>query len=149
MSIEKGSKVKVEFTGKLQNGTVFDKSDKDKPLEFTVGEGRIIPGFEQAVAEMDSGEVKTVTIPKEKAYGNKDTSLMRRFNKSALPQGFVPEKGMLIELGLPSGDIIPATIVEVSDSDVVVDLNHPLAGQDLTFDIKVLDVKSPAMAGQK
>lgn len=141
MPVAKGNKVKIEYVGKLKNGEVFDKSDEGKPLEFTVGQGKIIKGVEQAVEGMNVGDNKTVDITPENAYGSKDQGLVRRFPRNMLPEGVQPEKGLILSLGLPSGDTIPATIVDIDDKDVFVDLNHPLAGQDLTFDIKVVGVE--------
>lgn len=140
MAVAKGDKIKVQYVGKLKDGTVFDKSEENQPLEFTVGEGKIIPDFERAVEGMNVGENKTVDIQSQRAYGERDESLVRKFDRSALPPGFEPKKGMIIELHLPTGDAIPATISDVGGNYVVVDLNHPLAGKDLEFDIKVVGV---------
>jgi peptidylprolyl isomerase len=142
MAVVKGSKVKIAYVGKLKDGTVFDKSEESKPLGFTVGEGKVIKGVDDAVEGMNVGEKKTVNIVPADAYGDKDQSLIRRFPRSMLPAGEVPpEKGMLLSLGLPSGETVPATITELTDKDVFVDLNHPLAGQELTFDITVVAIE--------
>jgi len=138
MAVKAGEKVKVEYVGKLNNGTVFDKSEEGKPLEFTVGEGKLIPDFERAVEGMNVGETKTITIPAEHAYGKRDETLVRRLQRSVFPDNINPEKGMAINLYLPNGAVLAATIVDITDNEVVVDLNHPLADKDLTFDIKVV-----------
>ena len=132
----------MEYTGKLKDGSTFEESEKDQPLEFTVGEEQIIPGIEKAVEGMNVGDEKTVAVSPEDAYGSRDATLVTRVAKGSLPEGFVPREGMLVALCLQTGDSIPATIVDVTDNDVVVDLNHPLAGKGLSFDIKIVDVKS-------
>lgn len=143
MKAKKGDKVKVEYTGKLKDGTVFDRSKTGEPIEFVVGEGKIIPGIERAVEGMGEGERKTVTVPPGEAYGQRDEDLVRRLARNALPAGFKPEVGMVVSLDLQNGESIAATIVDVNDKDVVLDLNHPLAGRDLAFDITVVGVESP------
>ncbi|MBU1122684.1 MAG: peptidylprolyl isomerase [Candidatus Omnitrophota bacterium] len=141
MGAQKGSKVKVQYTGKLADGTIFDKSQDNDPLKFTLGSGSIIPGFENAVEGMQLNEEKQVIIAATDAYGERNEGLVREFPNSAFPEDFVPQKGMMISLGDPSGKAIPATIVEVSQENVKVDLNHPLAGKELVFDIKVVSVE--------
>jgi peptidylprolyl isomerase len=135
----------MEYTGKLDNGMMFEKSEQDKPLEFTVGEGQVIPGIEQAVEGMDVGEQKTVKVVAGDAFGQRDASLVSRIDLRTLPADFVPEKGMMVTLHLQSGEVIPATIMEVTDSDIIVDLNHPLAGKNLQFDIKIVTVEPRAV----
>jgi peptidylprolyl isomerase len=146
MKIKKGDRVKMEYTGKLNNGTPFEKSERGKPLEFTVGEGQVIPGIEQAVEGMAVGEQKTVTIIAAEAFGQRDTSLVSRIDRRTLPPEFTPEKGMMVTLHLHSGEVIPATIMEVGDADIIVDLNHPLAGKDLQFDIRIVAAEPSAVA---
>ena len=141
MKIKKGDRIQLEYTGKLDDGTTFEKTEDQKPLEFTVGEGEIIPGIEKAVEGMDIGESKTVAVKPNEAFGPRDTSLISRVDKSALAGNFVPQKGMMVTLHLQTGDVVPATIIDVTDNDIVVDLNHPLAGKDLSFDIKVVSVE--------
>jgi|AGTN01.1.fsa_nt_gi FKBP-type peptidyl-prolyl cis-trans isomerases 2 len=143
MKAKKGDKVKLEYTGKLKDGTVFDRSKSGEPIEFVVGEGRIIPGIERAVEGMNEGESKTVSIPPGEAYGQRDEDLVRKLARTALPAAFKPEVGTVVSLDLQNGESIAATIVDVTEKDVVLDLNHPLAGRDLAFDIKLVGVESP------
>jgi FKBP-type peptidyl-prolyl cis-trans isomerase 2 len=138
--IIKNSKVKLNYIGRLDDGTIFDKSN-DHPLEFVVGEGKVIPGFEEAVIGMQSGEKKTFTIPAEKAYGHRDETIIKEIEKSALPKDFKTEVGMLIKVHLRNGAVIPAKIVSVKDKEIVVDMNHPLAGKSLTFDITIVSIE--------
>jgi peptidylprolyl isomerase len=140
-AVAKGSRVRIAYVGKLKNGTVFDRSEEGEPLEFTVGEGRIITGIEKAVEGMNIGEEKTVAVSPDQGYGQRDDSLIRRFPKAKLPEGMTPAKGMILKLTLPGGDTVPATITDVTETDVFVDLNHPLAGEDLTFEIRVVGVE--------
>ncbi len=141
MSVEKGNKVKVEYEGKLEDGTVFDSSEKHggKPLEFEVGTGQVIPGFENAVVGMEKGEEKEVTIKPEEAYGEPRDDLIKKVPKEQLPKEQEPKEGMVLMVGLPNGAQIPAKIVGIDDKEVSLDLNHPLAGKTLIFKIKVVD----------
>jgi peptidylprolyl isomerase len=127
----------------VKDGTVFDKTAEGETLEFTVGEGKILPDLEQAVEGMNIDDQKTVDIVSDRAYGRRDESLIRQFDRKNVPQGFVPQPGLVVELQLPSGEMLPATITDVTDQSVVVDLNHPLAGKDLKFDIKVVGIAVP------
>ncbi|MFQ5964709.1 MAG: peptidylprolyl isomerase [Candidatus Scalinduaceae bacterium] len=139
--VEKGDKVKVHYTGSLDDGTVFDKSKEGKPLEFTVGSGQMISGFDRAVQGMKLNEEKKVTIKPEDAYGDRNEGLIMKFRRANLPEGFEPKKGMLLQLKGPSGQPIPGTIIDINESDIIVDGNHFLAGKDLTFDIKVVGIE--------
>ncbi|MFB0527236.1 MAG: peptidylprolyl isomerase [bacterium] len=139
--IKKGDKVKVQYTGTLQDGTIFDKSKEEKPLEFTVGSGQIIPGFDKAVEGMKLNEEKKVTLKPEDAYGKNDETAIREFPKSYLPGNFKPEKGMVLRLQDQTGRAIPGTITDITENSITIDLNHPLAGKDLTFNIKVVGIE--------
>lgn len=141
MVVKEGDKVQVAYTGTLNDGTVFDRSNPGEPLEFTVGSGQIIPGFDEAVRGMKLDEEKRVTIKPEDAYGNRDESLVRTFPKSSLPENFLPEKGMVIGLQDQTGKSIPGTIVDIGNEELTIDLNHPLAGEDLTFDITIVSIE--------
>ncbi|HBU70059.1 MAG TPA: peptidylprolyl isomerase [Elusimicrobia bacterium] len=141
MAVSVGSKVKVEYTGRFNDGTVFDKSKEGEPLEFVLGDGRLIAGFEVAVEDMSLNEQKTITIAAENAYGPRDESLVRKFGKNLLPDNLKPQNGMVLTLHLPNGGSVPATIMDVSETDIVVDLNHPMAGKELIFDIKLVSVE--------
>lgn len=143
--IEKGNRVKVEYEGKFEDGEVFDSSthgDHSHPLEFTVGSGEVIMGFDHAVEGMKEGDEKTFSIEPQEAYGERDPSLEREFPRSALPLDQKPEEGMMIVLGTPDGKKFPARISSVSEDKVKIDLNHPLAGKKLIFKIKVVEVEA-------
>ena len=144
MAIEKGKKVKIEYEGSLDSGQVFDSSEKHgKPLEFTIGEGKVIPGFENAVMGMEKGQEKTIKIESKDAYGEKKPELMKKIPKEQLPED-VREKvqaGMVLGMQTPQGQNIPVNVVDVSESEITLDMNHPLAGQNLNFKIKVVDVE--------
>lgn len=137
----KGDKAKVHYTGQLEDGTVFDESKTGEPLEFTVGSGQIIPGFDKAVEGMELNEEKKVTIESTDAYGKRDETLIREFPKSSLPENFEPEKGMVIRLQDQTGGAVPGTIMDITENSISIDLNHPLAGKDLTFNITVVGIE--------
>ncbi len=142
MPIKEGDTVKVEYEGTLDDGTVFDSSERHgRPLEFEVGAGRIIKGFENAVIEMEKGEEKEIKLQPSEAYGEYDSQLIKK-----LPRGEHPKEelkpGMMIAVNLPNGAQIPARIIEVTDEEVTIDLNHPLAGKVLNFKIKVVEISS-------
>lgn len=140
MSVKKGDKVKIEYEGTLEDGTVFDSSkNHGQPLEFEAGSGKVIPGFDNAIIGMEKDEEKTVNIPVGEAYGPKRDELIKEVPKSQLPEGEVKE-GMMIGVGLPTGQQIPAKIIKVADESITLDLNHPLAGKALTFKLKVVDI---------
>jgi len=141
MKIKEGSKVKVEYEGKLENGEVFDSSEKHgKPLEFEVGAKQMIPGFEKAIVGMEKGEEKEFTLESKDAYGDPNPQLVKSVPKEQLPKEPVPEVGMILGITLPNGAQFPAKIVEVGDKEVKIDMNHPLAGKKLTFKVKIVDV---------
>ena len=135
-----GDTVKVHYTGRLDDGTVFDTSANGDPLQFTIGGGQIIPGFEHAVVGMNPGESKTVKIPAEDAYGQRREDLVLEIEKSQLPEGLKPEVGLQLQSRQPDGRIIVLTIADISESHVTLDANHPLAGKDLTFDIQLVEI---------
>jgi FKBP-type peptidyl-prolyl cis-trans isomerase 2 len=135
-----GDTVKVHYTGRLQDGTVFDTSVGSEPLEFTLGQGQIIPGFEQAVIGMQVGESKTVTIPADQAYGPRRDDMILEVSRDELPDDLEPTVGMQLQMNQGDGGIIIVTITEVSETTIKIDANHPLAGQDLTFDIKLVGI---------
>jgi len=137
---ETGDTVIVHYTGRLQNGEIFDTSAEDEPLEFTLGQGQMITGFEQAVLGMQVGDNKTVTIPVAEAYGPRRDDLILEVRRDELPDDLKPDVGMLLQSNQPDGSVIIFTITEVSDSMIKVDGNHPLAGQELTFDIELVEI---------
>jgi len=141
MPIKKGDTVIVEYEGTLDDGTVFDSSERHhEPLKFEVGAGTIIKGFDDALIGMEKGDEKTITLQPADAYGERDPQLLKVVPRSQLPEGEEPKEGMMLLMGLPNGAKIPVKIVEVGDDTVTLDLNHPLAGNVLHFKIKVVDV---------
>lgn len=141
MPVKKGDKIQVKYTGKLEDGTVFDSSDKhDKPLEFTVGEKQVIVGVDQAVVGMEKGEEKEVTIPSAEAYGEHQEQLIQKVPKDQLPPGEEPKAGMVLLASLPNGSQMPVKILEVNDKEVTLDMNHPLAGKTLIFQLMILEI---------
>ena len=140
MAIKKGDKIRVDYTGTLEDGTVFDTSDGKEPLEFEVGSGQIIKGFDEAVVGMKNGEEKEVIIKPEDAYGEANPELQKKIPKSQLPEGQEPKPGMTLAIATPDGRQVPVKISEVSDTDITIDLNHPLAGKTLTFKIKIVGI---------
>lgn len=135
-----GDTVRVHYTGKLADGTVFDSSVDRDPLEFTLGEGRLIPGFEQAVIGMNPGESKTAEIPAEQAFGPYREEMVIEIDRDQFPADMKPEIGQRLQMKQSNGRIILIRVVEVSESEVTLDANHPLAGKDLTFDIHLLEI---------
>jgi peptidylprolyl isomerase len=140
MAVKNGDKVKVHYTGSLNDGTVFDSSEKREPLEFTVGAKQVIKGFDEALVGMKLNEEKTVHIKPEDAYGIYNDKLIRKIPKNALPKDREPQKGMVLGLMLANGMHMEAKIIEVNKEEVSIDLNHPLAGKTLIFKIKLLEI---------
>ena len=144
MKIVKGNKVKVEYEGKFDNGEIFDSSkhgEHSHPLEFVVGKGQVISGFEEAVIGLKKGDEKEIKLESEEAYGNYDSTLKREIPKDVIPEGQEIKEGMIIVMQTPEGYKLPARIVSISDDSFTIDLNHPLAGKKLIFNIKVIDVE--------
>ena len=135
-----GNTVKVHYTGKLADGTVFDSSKQGDALQFTLGEGQLIPGFEKAVFGMGVGEEKTFTIPAHEAYGAHNTDLVFTVDRSSLPSHVDPAIGQRFQIKQQDGSVASVTVSSVSDANVTFDANHPLAGKDLTFEIQVVEV---------
>ena len=137
---KKGDKVKVHYHGKLTNGETFDSSSGREPLEFEVGSGSVIKGFDEGVTGMQVGEKKTINIPVEEAYGPRSDDMLIEFPKDRLPQDMELEQGMQLMMSNGSGQNIPVTITEIQDDSVILDANHPLAGEDLVFDIELIEI---------
>jgi peptidylprolyl isomerase len=135
-----GDTVRVHYTGRLDDGTVFDSSVARDPLELTIGSDRLIPGFEQAVVGMNLGESKTVEIPVDEAFGPYREELLTEVERSKLPMDIVPEVGQKLNMTDVGGRTTVVTVVEVSESSITIDTNHPLAGKDLTFDIELVQI---------
>lgn len=138
MAPKPGDTVSVHYRGTLSDGSEFDSSEGREPLQFVVGSGQVIPGFDSAVISLEPAEKVTVTIPAEDAYGEHNPEGLQKFPLSAFPTP--PEAGWAVELSGPNGERIPATIVEIDGDEVTVDFNHPLAGQDLTFEIELVEI---------
>ena len=135
-----GDTVKVHYTGRLDDGTVFDSSVGEEPLEFTIGENDVIPGFEEGVVGMSVGDTKTITINSDDAYGPHRSDLVMEVARDQLPDDIKPEVGQLLEFRQPDGVVLPLVLTELSDDVVTLDANHPLAGKELIFDIELLEV---------
>ncbi len=134
-----GDTVKVHYTGTLADGTEFDTSVGNEPMEFTIGEGQLIAGFEQAVIGMQVGESKTITIPADQAYGQRSDDMIFEIGRDELPASIDPEVGMQLQQ-TQGGSVSVVTIIEVTETTVKIDANHPLAGQDLTFNIELVEI---------
>ena len=137
---QNGDTVKVHYTGKLDDGTVFDTSRNRDPLEFTLGEKGVIQGFEELVVGMEPGDSKTSTLPMEKAYGPRHDEMIVQIPRSRVPEDVNPQVGEHVYLARPEGGTIPVRVVEASDEAITVDANHPLAGETLTFDVELVEI---------
>jgi peptidylprolyl isomerase len=138
---QQGDKVKVHYTGRLDDGTVFDSSIISDPLEFTIGEREVIPGFEEAVIGMNPGESKTIRVPVDRAYGPHREDMIMEVEREKFPPEIEPEVGQQLEIRRrENGQTFPVTVTDVSESSVTLDANHHLAGKDLTFDIQLLEI---------
>lgn len=138
--VKKGDTVKVHYHGKLTNGTTFDSSAGREPLEFEVGSGMVIPGFDDGVTGMSIGDKKTIHIPADQAYGQKEEHMIMEFPRDRFPEDMVPEVGMQLNMSNGSGQNFPVVITEVRETVVVLDANHPLAGEDLIFDLELVAI---------
>ena len=142
--VKNGDKVKVHYHGKLRSGETFDSSQGRDPLEFTVGNGDVIKGFDQGVMGMQPGDKKTVEIGVNDAYGEKQQEMLIEFPKTQFPPEMQPEEGMQLMMNNGAGQQFPVTIAEVREDTVLLDANHPLAGQDLIFDLELVEIIPPA-----
>ena len=137
---KKGDSVKIHYTGTLEDGTVFDSSAGRDPLDFTLGSGQVIVGFDEAVLGMSIGDKKKVTISSHKAYGEKNEDLVIEVPKDQVPADLNPEVGQKLQMGGPNGELVVVTVVEVNDVVVILDANPPLAGKDLIFDLELVAI---------
>ena len=140
IGVKFGDKVKVHYTGKLDNGEVFDNTDDKGPLTFMLGDGEVIPGFEQALVGMNPGDEKTVKISALRAYGPYLKELVVEVGKDKFVDDIEPTVGQRLQINQPDGKKFVVTVTNISDSNVILDANHPLAGKDLTFDIQLLEI---------
>lgn len=138
--VKSGDRIKVHYTGKMEDGTVFDSSKGRQPLEFNVGLGQVIPGFEKGVMGMEVGDSKTVVIPPEQGYGKVREDLIADVNKGDFPENITPEIGKKLQIEQDDGSKLHVTITRVGEEKVTLDANHPLAGKTLTFDIELLEI---------
>lgn len=138
--VKDGDTVKVHYTGKLENGDVFDSSREREPFEFTLGNKAVIPGFEKGVVGMGVGDTKTIEIPPEEAYGGKQDELVVEVQKSELPDDITPTIGQRLQIKQQDGNPIVVTITELTEDSITLDANHPLAGYTLFFDVELIDI---------
>jgi FKBP-type peptidyl-prolyl cis-trans isomerase 2 len=138
--IKANDKVKVHYTGKLSNGEIFDSSLQREPLEFQMGQGQLIPGFEKGLIDMSINEKKTIVIPAAEAYGESRQDLIQEVPNDKLPSEIKPEVGMGLVSTTPEGHEIQLVVTEVKSDTIVVDGNHPLAGKELTFEVEVIAI---------
>jgi peptidylprolyl isomerase len=146
---KEGDTVKVHYLGHLEDGTAFDSSRGGQPLEFTIGKGDIIAGFDKGVIGMVVGEKKTITIPADQAYGPRQEGMVMPVAKSQFPTDVELKPGLQLYTQSPGGRPMPITVVEVGDSTVTIDANHPLAGKTLIFDLELMEITPPAEATTK
>lgn len=139
--VQAGDTVKVHYHGRLTDGTTFDSSEGREPLEFEVGSGMVIKGFDDGLMGMTVGQKKTVEIPVADAYGEKDPQMLMEFPIDRFPPEMKPEVGMRLTMTNGNGQQIPVVIVDVKQDSVTLDANHPLAGEDLIFDLELVEIK--------
>lgn len=141
-NIKNGDTVKVHYKGTLKDGSVFDSSEGRDPLEFTMGMGQLIPGFEKAVTGLEVGDRTVVDIPSAEAYGDSREDLIAKIPRKDLPPSIEPEVGMQLQMNQQNGQPIPVRVTSVNDTDITIDANHALAGKDLTFEIEVVEISA-------
>lgn len=141
-----GNAVRIHYTGKLEDGTIFDSSIKRDPIEFTIGDGKVIPGFEDGVVDMEPGQKKTIKIECEQAYGPHRQELVITVERTKIPDTVKPEMGQMLQFkkqddqGKETGEIIAFCVTGITDTHLTLDANHPLAGKDLTFDLELVEI---------
>ncbi len=135
-----GDTIKVHYTGKLSDGTTFDSSIGAEPLQFTLGKGQVIPGFEEALLGLDIGDSKVIQIAADAAYGPHLKEMIAIMPRDQFPPDLKPEVGMQLQMNQSNGQSIVVTVTEVTDTEVTIDGNHPLAGKDLTFDLQLVEI---------
>ena len=138
--VKSGDTVRVHYKGTLTDGQTFDSSEGRDPLEFTVGSGQIIPGLDAAVQGMSVGDKKTVEVPVDQAYGQPDPNAQQAVPRTDIPEDIPLDLGTQLQVQTPQGQVMPVTVIEVTEEQVVLDANHPLAGKDLTFAIEVVEI---------
>lgn len=138
--VKTGDTVRVHYEGSLEDGRKFDSSFDREPIELTVGSGQVISGFENAVVGMEEGDSRTVTVPPEEGYGPHDPNLLHKVDREQVPDEIDLQVGAQLQATDRQGQVIALTVADFDDSTVTLDANHPLAGQDLTFDVKVVEI---------
>ena len=139
-TVKAGDTVRIQYTGTRTDGSRFDSSEGREPLEFTIGSGQIIPGLDAALPGMAVGDKKTVEVPADDAYGHPDPNARQAVPRADIPADIPLDIGTRLQVQTPQGQVMPVTVVEVTEEQVILDANHPLAGQDLTFAIELISV---------
>ncbi|MBS4043091.1 MAG: peptidylprolyl isomerase [Chitinophagaceae bacterium] len=142
--VKKGDTIKIHYHGTLNDGSIFDSSKQREPLEFEVGSGMVIPGFDEGVMQMKVGDVKTIHIPFAEAYGPVQEEMIIDFPRTQFPADMEPVAGMQLQMSDRSGQNFPVVVVSSNDEFVKLDANHPLAGKDLTFELELMEISSPS-----
>ncbi|MHA6325535.1 FKBP-type peptidyl-prolyl cis-trans isomerase [Roseivivax sp. CAU 1753] len=140
--VKSGDTVAIHYTGTLNDGSTFDSSAGRDPLEFTVGSGQIIPGLDQALPGMSVGDKKSVAIAADDAYGQRQEEALQSVPREQVPADIPLEVGTQLQVQTPTGQVMPVMVAEVTETEVTLDANHPLAGKDLNFDIELVDIKA-------
>jgi len=135
-----GDTVRIHYSGFLMDGTIFDSSLEGEPFEFTLGDGSVIPGFDAGLLGMTEGDEKTLAIPPESAYGARDEGLVAEIERTQIPPDIDPQVGAILQITSEEGDASNVIITQVTDNAITLDGNHPLAGQELIFEVKLLEV---------
>lgn len=138
--VKPGDTVRIHYTGTLDDGTRFDSSEGRDPLEFTVGSGQIIPGLDKALPGMSVGDSKTVEVPCAEAYGEHQSGAVQSVDRAQIPENIEVKPGLQLQVQTPQGQTVPVVVTEVTESEVTLDANHPLAGRDLTFAIELVEI---------
>lgn len=138
--VKEGDTVRIHYTGTLTDGQTFDSSEGRDPLEFTVGSGQIIPGLDAALPGMEVGQKKQVDVPADQAYGPRNPEAQQQVPRAEIPDDIPLDIGTQLQVQTPQGQAVPVTVIEVTDDQVTLDANHPLAGQDLTFAIELVEI---------
>jgi len=138
---KENDRVKVHYKGSLQDGTVFDSSENRQPLEFTIGQGMVIPGFEKGVVGMCEGDTKVISIEAEEAYGAYRQDLVGVVDKSRIPDDIDLKIGMVLQVRSPEGSVTNVVVSAITDNDVTLDMNHPLAGKELLFEVTLVEIQ--------
>jgi peptidylprolyl isomerase len=142
MNAHSGNLVRVHYTGRLDDGSVFDSSQGREPLEFTLGSGQVIAGFDRAVTGMAVGETRSTRIPADDAYGPRRDDLVLELEREQIPEGIEVTVGTELQLQQSDGQTVPVTVADVNPQSVTLDANHPLAGQDLLFELELVEIES-------